>query len=262
MSYRGCEPKKQPFFLSSPIYLLLFRWRRRREVRLLHYTLSSLCTCLNSLSIHFLTFHSVPFSLIPHFSAPLALYKSRKRRRPLFAKKAQKLLLFTSVDDSLILRLYFFLPSFSVMLKKFPFWELSLSLLLCFALLSSTSLADSDSDSDRLDLDHSNSSESNVSLSKPKEGSFAHMIDQALANEFPENDQPEGSLRSNLSLSLQLTQIIFENFNFFFLNFLLAVADSGSFNNSVAEQQVSLAIFFFSFEFELVYYYKQLQLRY
>ncbi|XP_030946754.1 K(+) efflux antiporter 6 [Quercus lobata] len=96
------------------------------------------------------------------------------------------------------------------MLKKFPFWELfSLSLLLCFALLSSTSLADSDSDSDRLDLDHSNSSEFNVSLSKPKEGSFAHMIDQALANEFPENDQPE-------------------------------VADSGSFNNSVAEQQATL----------------------
>ncbi|KAF3975858.1 hypothetical protein CMV_000898 [Castanea mollissima] len=101
------------------------------------------------------------------------------------------------------------------MLKKFPFWELSLSLLLCFALFSSssTSLADSDSDSesvsDRLDLDHSNSSESNVSLSKPKEGSFAHMIDQALANEFPENDQPE-------------------------------VADSGSFNNSVAEQQATL----------------------
>ncbi|KAK7835663.1 K(+) efflux antiporter 6 [Quercus suber] len=95
------------------------------------------------------------------------------------------------------------------MLKKFPFWELSLSLLLCFALLSSTSLADSNSDSDRLDLDHSNSSESNVSLSKPEEGSFAHMIDQALANEFPENDQPE-------------------------------VADSGSFNNSVAEQQATL----------------------
>ncbi|KAL0017598.1 hypothetical protein SO802_004667 [Lithocarpus litseifolius] len=95
------------------------------------------------------------------------------------------------------------------MLKKFPFWELSFSLLLCFALLSPTSLADSDSDSDRLDLDHSNSSESNVSLSKPKEGSFAHMIDQALANEFPENDQPE-------------------------------VADSGSFNNSVAEQQATL----------------------
>nr|XP_023888413.1 K(+) efflux antiporter 6 [Quercus suber]POE66305.1 k(+) efflux antiporter 6 [Quercus suber] len=95
------------------------------------------------------------------------------------------------------------------MLKKFPFWELSLSLLLCFALLSSTSLADSNSDSDRLDLDHSNSSKSNVSLSKPEEGSFAHMIDQALANEFPENDQPE-------------------------------VADSGSFNNSVAEQQATL----------------------
>ena len=160
---------------------------------------------------------SLSFLIFLRLSLFLSLYKSRKRRRPLFAKKAQKLLLFTSVDDSLILRLYFFLPSFSAMLKKFPFWELSLSLLLCFALLSSTSFADSDSDSDRLDLDHSNSSESNVSLSKPKEGSFAHMIDQALANEFPENDQPEGPLRSNLSLSLSLANSnYFRKFQFFF----------------------------------------------
>jgi hypothetical protein len=65
--------------------------------------------------------------------------------------------------------------------------ELSL-LLLCFALLlPSLSLAESDR------LETTNSTELNVSLSKPKEGSFAHMIDQALANEFPENDQPEGS---------------------------------------------------------------------
>lgn len=76
---------------------------------------------------------------------------------------------------------------FSAMLRRSPFLELSL-LLLCFALvLPSLSLAESDR------LETANSTESNVSLSKPKEGSFAHMIDQALANEFPENDQPEGS---------------------------------------------------------------------
>ena len=76
---------------------------------------------------------------------------------------------------------------FSAMLRRSPFSELSL-LLLCFALvLPSLSLSESDR------LETANSTESNVSLSKPKEGSFAHMIDQALANEFPENDQPEGS---------------------------------------------------------------------
>jgi hypothetical protein len=80
------------------------------------------------------------------------------------------------------------------MLKKSASFELSpFFIFLCFALLlsllslPSPSLAESDL------LDRSNSSESNVSLSKPKEGSFAHMIDQALSNEFPENDQPEGS---------------------------------------------------------------------
>lgn len=146
------------------------------------------------------------FSLIPHFSAPLSLFTNpkndvvgslRKKLKNSYYSPASTTRLFCAF-------IFSFLPSFSAMLKKFPFWELSLSLLLCFALLSSTSLADSDSDSDRLDLDHSNSSEFNVSLSKPKEGSFAHMIDQALANEFPENDQPEGPLRSNLFLSLSL----------------------------------------------------------
>ncbi|KAE8100013.1 hypothetical protein FH972_017948 [Carpinus fangiana] len=89
------------------------------------------------------------------------------------------------------------------MLRRSPFSELSL-LLLCFALvLPSLSLSESDR------LETANSTESNVSLSKPKEGSFAHMIDQALANEFPENDQPEA-------------------------------ADAGGFNNSVAEQQAVL----------------------
>ncbi|XP_062159161.1 K(+) efflux antiporter 6 [Alnus glutinosa] len=89
------------------------------------------------------------------------------------------------------------------MLRRSPSAELSL-LLLCFALLlPSLSLAESDR------LETTNSTELNVSLSKPKEGSFAHMIDQALANEFPENDQPEA-------------------------------ADAGGFNNSVAEQQAVL----------------------
>ena len=32
----------------------------------------------------------------------------------------------------------------------------------------------------------------NVSLSKPKEDSFADMIDRALEKEFPENEQNEG----------------------------------------------------------------------
>ncbi|XP_040997403.1 K(+) efflux antiporter 6 isoform X4 [Juglans microcarpa x Juglans regia] len=100
------------------------------------------------------------------------------------------------------------------MLKKSPSLESSLFLfavaaptllLLCFSalLLTSPSLAESDR------LDSTNSTESNVSLSTPKEASFAQMIDQALANEFSENDQPEA-------------------------------ADAGGFNNSVAEQQAVL----------------------
>ncbi|KAG6624471.1 K(+) efflux antiporter 6-like isoform X1 [Carya illinoinensis] len=100
----------------------------------------------------------------------------------------------------------------SAMSKKYPSSEINLFLLaapalllLCTALLllPPSSLADSDR------LDPSNSTQSNVSLSKPKEGSFAQMIDQALANEFPENDQPEA-------------------------------ADAGGFNNSVAERQAVL----------------------
>ncbi|KAF5468010.1 hypothetical protein F2P56_012205 [Juglans regia] len=100
------------------------------------------------------------------------------------------------------------------MSKKSPSLESSLFLfavaaptllLLCFSplLLTSPSLAESDR------LDSTNSTESNVSLSTPKEASFAQMIDQALANEFSENDQPEA-------------------------------ADAGGFNNSVAEQQAVL----------------------
>ncbi|XP_028806993.1 K(+) efflux antiporter 6-like, partial [Neltuma alba] len=60
---------------------------------------------------------------------------------------------------------------------------------------------------DRLDL--VNTTESNVSLSRPREGSFADMIDRALEHEFTEPDQIE-------------------------------VPDKGGFNNSVAEQQAVL----------------------
>lgn len=63
-------------------------------------------------------------------------------------------------------------------------------LLLSSDLLLSLSLADSDP---LLLLLDANATESNVSLSKPKEGSFADMIDKALENEFKENDQNEGS---------------------------------------------------------------------
>ncbi|CAJ1972860.1 unnamed protein product [Sphenostylis stenocarpa] len=74
-------------------------------------------------------------------------------------------------------------------------------------LLPHSSLAIRPTESDRIDL--ANATESNVSLSRPREGSFADMIDRALEHEFTENDQNEA-------------------------------ADPGSFNNSVAEQQAVL----------------------
>nr|XP_008377515.1 K(+) efflux antiporter 6 isoform X2 [Malus domestica] len=87
-------------------------------------------------------------------------------------------------------------------------------LLLSSDLLFSLSLADplaaaDDSVTDSDLLLSANATESNVSLSKPKEGSFADMIDKALENEFKENDQNEAT-------------------------------DPGSFNNSVAGQQAVL----------------------
>ncbi|KAL9330716.1 hypothetical protein ACSQ67_000326 [Phaseolus vulgaris] len=74
-------------------------------------------------------------------------------------------------------------------------------------LLPHSSLAIRPTVSDQIEL--ANATESNVSLSRPREGSFADMIDRALEHEFTENDQNE-------------------------------VADPGSFNNSVAEQQAVL----------------------
>ncbi|ONI33262.1 hypothetical protein PRUPE_1G413300 [Prunus persica] len=80
-------------------------------------------------------------------------------------------------------------------------------LLLSSDLLFSLSFAEPLTESDP--LLNANATESNVSLSKPKEGSFADMIDKALENEFKENDQNEAT-------------------------------DPGSFNNSVAGQQAVL----------------------
>ncbi|KAK7383308.1 hypothetical protein VNO78_28982 [Psophocarpus tetragonolobus] len=74
-------------------------------------------------------------------------------------------------------------------------------------LLPHSSVAIRPTESDRIEL--ANATESNVSLSRPREGSFADIIDRALEHEFTENDQNEA-------------------------------ADPGSFNNSVAEQQAVL----------------------
>ncbi|GMJ07629.1 ARABIDOPSIS THALIANA K+ EFFLUX ANTIPORTER 6, K+ efflux antiporter 6 [Hibiscus trionum] len=67
------------------------------------------------------------------------------------------------------------------------------------------------SESDRFEADAGNGTVSNVSsVAKPKEGSFAAIIDRALEKEFNENEQNE------------------------------VTDDAGSFNNSVAEQQAVL----------------------
>ncbi|KAJ6895503.1 hypothetical protein NC651_020083 [Populus alba x Populus x berolinensis] len=95
------------------------------------------------------------------------------------------------------------------MLRREPFLCKLIFFLFCFASLS---LADELTDSDRLEFT-ANASISNTSLPKPKEGgSFADMIDKALEKEFTENDQNEAT-------------------------------DAGSFNNSVAEQQVGFFFF-------------------
>ncbi|XP_065849181.1 K(+) efflux antiporter 6 [Euphorbia lathyris] len=77
--------------------------------------------------------------------------------------------------------------------------------LVCFA---SFSFALQLNDSDRLDFIN-DTAVSNASLSNPKDGTFAKIIDDALRKEFPENEQNDAT-------------------------------DSGSFNNSVAEQQAVL----------------------
>ncbi|KAG4931499.1 hypothetical protein JHK86_048460 [Glycine max] len=76
-------------------------------------------------------------------------------------------------------------------------------------LLPHSSLAIRPTESDRIELANATESSSNASLSRPREGTFADMIDRALEHEFTENDQNEAP-------------------------------DPGSFNNSVAEQQAVL----------------------
>ncbi|KAF3496632.1 hypothetical protein DY000_02057360 [Brassica cretica] len=86
---------------------------------------------------------------------------------------------------------------------------------LAFLLICSFSLAfsaDSDIETDSVitrEEINGTSAESNATNAKPKEDSFADMIDRALEKEFPENDQND-------------------------------VPDPGSFNNSVADQQAVL----------------------
>ncbi|XP_043721474.1 K(+) efflux antiporter 4 isoform X4 [Telopea speciosissima] len=90
----------------------------------------------------------------------------------------------------------------------FPFFFVSLLLLLCFA--SFPSLSNSLVDTD-LDVSlNSNATDSNSSLARSREDSFAGMIDRALEKEFPDNEQSG------------------------------ADTDAGSFNNSVAGEQAVL----------------------
>ncbi|CAB87698.1 putative potassium transport protein [Arabidopsis thaliana] len=99
---------------------------------------------------------------------------------------------------------------FSLSSQQLALLLLLLSFFLCFSVASPRAI----SDSDLLDETVANSSSSVASLNassssslvKPKEGSFADIIDRALEKEFNESDQNE-------------------------------VADPGSFNNSVAGQQ-------------------------
>jgi hypothetical protein len=102
---------------------------------------------------------------------------------------------------------------FSLSSQQLALLLLLLSFFLCFSVASPRAI----SDSDLLDETVANSSSSVASLNassssslvKPKEGSFADIIDRALEKEFNESDQNE-------------------------------VADPGSFNNSVAGQQAVL----------------------
>nr|AFO66532.1 putative potassium ion transmembrane transporter [Brassica napus] len=97
--------------------------------------------------------------------------------------------------------------------RSFLSFELALlSLFLCFSIASPRALPDSDLNLLEETVGNSSSDSAYLnasSLGKPKEGSFADIIDRALEKEFNESDQTE-------------------------------VADPGSFNNSVAGQQAVL----------------------
>lgn len=77
----------------------------------------------------------------------------------------------------------------------------------CFSLAFSAELEDIGTDSVvTREINGTSVVESNATNAKPKEDSFADMIDRALEKEFPENDQNEGS---SFSLDLQSFYISF-----------------------------------------------------
>lgn len=77
-------------------------------------------------------------------------------------------------------------------------------------LLPRSSLAIRPTESDRIELANATESSSNVSLSRPREGTFADMIDRALEHEFTENDQNEGDgFLDSVSISTILASFFF-----------------------------------------------------
>lgn len=74
-------------------------------------------------------------------------------------------------------------------------------LFLCFSLASPRALSDSDLLDETAGNSSSDASLNASSLVKPKEGSFADIIDRALEKEFNESDQIEGTLSLSLSIS-------------------------------------------------------------
>lgn len=77
-------------------------------------------------------------------------------------------------------------------------------------LLPHSSLAIRPTESDRIELANATESSSNASLSRPREGTFADMIDRALEHEFTENDQNEGDgFLDSVSISTILASFFF-----------------------------------------------------
>lgn len=88
--------------------------------------------------------------------------------------------------------------------RSFLSFELALlSLFLCFSIASPRALPDSDLNLLEETVGNSSSDSAYLnasSLGKPKEGSFADIIDRALEKEFNESDQTEGSIRESRKL--------------------------------------------------------------
>lgn len=144
-------------------------------------------------------------------------------------------------------------------------------ILLLLLLLPYSSLAIRTTHSDRIDSQLTNSTaDSNVSLSTTsRQGSFADIIDRALQHEFTEESDDQNQQGNNLLNYFNFIRSWFIVFNvrydFYWIRFicifvvvlqfknfqtflifrfnLITVPESGGFNNSVAEQQVSLSYF-------------------